>query len=223
MKKAIIIAILGLSIFAAPEAKAETICSIPVGTYQYLFSDGHETYYYNDTNTIRLTAGTRILESGDFSVKAAGNTYQRSGDQFTFINTNGHYTSTAGNPIFFTPAAAYAQTAAALAPGSTYRDSYGTYTKQQDGNITFTPKRQLAPLVINANNCAGGKTKAHIANATVPATTSSTYMQTSDGNWATVENKRNGDQVTTSPYGSVVKQSDGTTITTSPYGTVIQH
>lgn len=141
----------------APQA-ASANCSIPVGTYKYLYSDGYQTYYYNDALTIRATGNEKLLESGDFSYKVDGKLYSRSGGVFRFSNSVGTYTSVNGAPITFSGKGDFAQLVAAAPAGTSHNASEGNYYKQTNGQVSFTPKIQLSDLVIDSQNCGGNVT-----------------------------------------------------------------
>ena len=135
-----------------------TECGINPGTYNYVFSDGTEAYYYDGTTTIRVDSdGSRIIVDGDFEVTAFGNTYSRRGDTFGYRNFAGTYEMTAGGEILYSPDPAFAATAALAPIGFTYSDDYGTYRKAAGGQIVFVPHNQQDDLVVTKEDCGGNQ------------------------------------------------------------------
>lgn len=150
---------LAMTVCGFAQANAAT-CSVPPGKYEYIMSDGQQSYYYNDNYTIRVAGNSRIVEPGDFDVTAGAERFQREGDKFTYANPVGKYERFKSGPIYYL-GGQYTAAANMLPAGAAYNDGiYGTYRKQSDGKITFTPKRQLKPLVITEANCNTGQTVA---------------------------------------------------------------
>jgi outer membrane protein OmpA-like peptidoglycan-associated protein len=156
MKKLTIGLILLFAVLQPLSSASAAECKIPLGTYKYLFSDGYESYFFNDIYTIRLdSSGTKILQNGDFSISVGERAYQRTGSTFNFSNPVGVYTSHNGSPISFSGKGDFATVVAMAPAGYKHSDEYGTYNKQSNGAVLFNPKRKLADLVITPKNCGG--------------------------------------------------------------------
>jgi len=143
-----------------PAQPTSVNCNIPLGTYRYLYSDGYQTFYYKDNYTIRTSSdGGNLLENGNFSYDVNGMNYTRSGNIFSFSNSAGTYTSVNGAPITFNGTGNLAQVIAMLPAGTVHNAEEGSYAKQSNGSVIFTPRRQLSDLVINEHNCGASVTK----------------------------------------------------------------
>jgi hypothetical protein len=129
--------------------------SLPAGTYQYLFSDGSQSFYYDKDYTIRIDK-TKMgyFTKGNFDVTVAGNQYKRLQDQFTFVfPVAGIFETKAGGPIYFTPSnPTHKQMVDFAGAGTTIKTTKGTFKKESNGNVIFTPNVILPALNVKAGD-----------------------------------------------------------------------
>jgi hypothetical protein len=125
--------------------------AIPAGTYQYLFSDGKQSFYGNKDLTIHIDKDNqRYFAEGDFDITRSGKQYKRVKDQFTFVfPVAGIFETKLGGPIYFVPSNSLHKQMVEMAnTGTAFNTPQGTFKKQSDGSVTFTPKIKLPPLIV---------------------------------------------------------------------------
>jgi hypothetical protein len=157
LKSGFVLAIAFLVMWAAP-VSAQT-CKLPMGQYSHLFSDSYQSFYFNETHTLRVDqSGLWVIQPGDFEHTILGHTYTRQGDKFTFKTNMGSYNSSnGGDTIYFKPSGVLSAQLSMLPKGLSYENSLGKYVKQNSGQITYEPKIRRDDIVINAYNCNGSQ------------------------------------------------------------------
>ena len=200
MKK-IVLGIVAVGLFLGVQA-AYAECLIPPGLYHHLFSDQFQTYYFNDTATLRVDGtGLIVVQKGDFDYAVAGGRYQRQAGQFIFTNSAGQYTSDGNGPIYFMASdPTTAQIIAVLPMGSSHADANGTYIKQANGRVVYRPLRVLPPILVSGDNC--NQTTVAEFQVTAPRTVEETEMEQPEA-------PRTGSSVVQNRYGMVATNEDG--------------